>query len=240
MKFPSAASPPNLDAFTCYSAEHPRGTAGFTRPASVHLQDQFEGSKTGVGVPNMLCVAELDLVQRLRRLDDDRQPDSVHRVLRDHVGQGHDPDGLRQEPLRGGCDQGRSDPSELCLPSMKVEVLPSTTTTVPPSTTSGPTTTTTVPGTFSPITSYSDSTIRSPIDITVGPDGALWFTNAGNDSIGRITTNGVISNFTDPSIASPDGITARSGRRAVVHQRKNEHDRPDHELSGRSRTTATR
>ena len=42
---------------------------------------------------------------------------------------------------------------------------------------------------FSPnagvITSYSDPTISEPIDITAGSDGALWFTNYGNSTIGR-------------------------------------------------------
>ena len=36
----------------------------------------------------------------------------------------------------------------------------------------------------------------------------MWFTNNGNNSIGRITTSGVISNYTAPSIDAPDGITA--------------------------------
>jgi hypothetical protein len=34
----------------------------------------------------------------------------------------------------------------------------------------------------------------------------LWFTNAGNNSIGRITTAGVVSNYTDSSIDEPAGI----------------------------------
>jgi hypothetical protein len=44
--------------------------------------------------------------------------------------------------------------------------------------------------------------------ITSGPDGALWFTNAGNNSIGRITTSGTVTNYTDPSIDDPYGITS--------------------------------
>ena len=36
----------------------------------------------------------------------------------------------------------------------------------------------------------------------------LWFTNKGNNSIGRITTAGVVTNYTDPSINEPEGITA--------------------------------
>jgi len=48
------------------------------------------------------------------------------------------------------------------------------------------------------------------LSITAGPDGALWFTNAGygNNSIGRITTAGVVTNYTDSSIDDPEGITA--------------------------------
>ena len=38
------------------------------------------------------------------------------------------------------------------------------------------------------VTNYTDPTIDGPIDITAGPDGAMWFTNEGNNSIGRITT----------------------------------------------------
>jgi virginiamycin B lyase len=50
--------------------------------------------------------------------------------------------------------------------------------------------------------------VSSPIDITAGPDGAMWFTNYGNNSIGRITMDGVITNFADPTISYPDGICA--------------------------------
>ena len=47
----------------------------------------------------------------------------------------------------------------------------------------------------------------NPHSITTGSDGALWFTNTGNTSIGRITTNGVVSNYTGPGITGPYGIT---------------------------------
>ena len=40
-----------------------------------------------------------------------------------------------------------------------------------------------------------------------GPDGALWFTNVVSNSIGRITTAGVVSNYTGPGINDPEGIT---------------------------------
>jgi virginiamycin B lyase len=42
----------------------------------------------------------------------------------------------------------------------------------------------------------------------VGPDGALWFTNYGNNSIGRITTAGVVTTYTSATIDGPKGITA--------------------------------
>src|SRR2546425_9241603 len=48
----------------------------------------------------------------------------------------------------------------------------------------------------------------SPQEITVGPDGALWFTQLGSNQIGRITTGGVITEFAIPSANSgPRGIT---------------------------------
>ena len=44
--------------------------------------------------------------------------------------------------------------------------------------------------------------------ITVGPDGALWFTNS--DSIGRITNKGKFTFYADPSISIAWGITVGS------------------------------
>ena len=49
--------------------------------------------------------------------------------------------------------------------------------------------------------------IHRPQGITAGPDGALWFTNQSSNSIGRITTNGTVSSFTDKGISGPYGIT---------------------------------
>jgi virginiamycin B lyase len=57
------------------------------------------------------------------------------------------------------------------------------------------------------ITNFSP-TATQPLKITQGPDGALWFTNPADNSIGRITTDGVTSGFTDPTIDMPQGITA--------------------------------
>ena len=49
----------------------------------------------------------------------------------------------------------------------------------------------------------------SPYQITVGPDGNLWFTEWFADKIGRITPSGTISQFQIPTALShPYGITA--------------------------------
>ena len=48
----------------------------------------------------------------------------------------------------------------------------------------------------------------SPGRITTGLDGALWFTNGSSNSIGRITTSGVVDYCTDPGIVGPTGIAA--------------------------------
>ena len=44
--------------------------------------------------------------------------------------------------------------------------------------------------------------------IAAGPDGALWFTNDKNNSIGRITTSGTVTNDTGTGISQPQGIAA--------------------------------
>lgn len=51
-----------------------------------------------------------------------------------------------------------------------------------------------------------DSGIYTPTSIVTGPDGNLWFTNSGNNSIGSITTSGVISNYTAAGIDEPEII----------------------------------
>ena len=52
------------------------------------------------------------------------------------------------------------------------------------------------------VTNYTGPGIDQPAGITVGPDGALWF-GAATNSIGRITTAGVVTNYTVPSIKKP-------------------------------------
>ena len=56
------------------------------------------------------------------------------------------------------------------------------------------------------VTNYTGG-INNPRAITAGPDGALWFTNAGNNSIGRISTGGTVTNYTGTNINHPDAIT---------------------------------
>jgi streptogramin lyase len=52
-------------------------------------------------------------------------------------------------------------------------------------------------------TEFSLSTAGSlPNGITMGPDGALWFTETGANKIGRVTTAGVISEFPIPTAGS--------------------------------------
>jgi streptogramin lyase len=47
-----------------------------------------------------------------------------------------------------------------------------------------------------------------PYSITAGPDGALWFTQNVNNTIGRITTTGTITTYTATGISDPTGIAA--------------------------------
>ena len=58
------------------------------------------------------------------------------------------------------------------------------------------------------VTNYTGTGIDQPLGITAGPDGALWFTNQGNDSIGRITTTGAVTNYTGVGVDTPAAITA--------------------------------
>jgi virginiamycin B lyase len=66
----------------------------------------------------------------------------------------------------------------------------------------------TAPGAHAEISTFHAASISTPGEIVTGPDGALWFTNYGNNSIGRVTTAGAVTNFTHASIDNPYGITA--------------------------------
>jgi virginiamycin B lyase len=54
---------------------------------------------------------------------------------------------------------------------------------------------------------FTSAGIDDPFAITTGPDGALWFTSLGNNSIGRITTRGRVNVFRDERIDQPVAIT---------------------------------
>src|SRR5437763_235310 len=57
----------------------------------------------------------------------------------------------------------------------------------------------------------SSSSISRPQGIAAGPDGALWFTNQGTNSIGPITTVGTVAAFSKKGvhgIRGPFGITS--------------------------------
>lgn len=52
-----------------------------------------------------------------------------------------------------------------------------------------------------------------PVDLTPGPDGNIWFTEIGADRIGRITRDGVFTDFPVPTPNSfPHGISAGPDR----------------------------
>jgi streptogramin lyase len=52
------------------------------------------------------------------------------------------------------------------------------------------------------LTEFPVTTGGNLLDIAVGPDGNLWFTDAGNNEIGRVTTAGAITKFAVPTAAS--------------------------------------
>jgi virginiamycin B lyase len=60
------------------------------------------------------------------------------------------------------------------------------------------------------VTEFDVPTPRStPADITAGPDGNVWFTEASGNKIGRITMSGVITEYAVPTFFSyPVGIAA--------------------------------
>jgi virginiamycin B lyase len=57
----------------------------------------------------------------------------------------------------------------------------------------------------------------TPVGITAGPDGNLWFTEGGANKIGRITTTGVVTEFPVPTPKRQIiGITAGPAHTASV------------------------
>jgi streptogramin lyase len=64
-------------------------------------------------------------------------------------------------------------------------------------------------GTYSDIAIYSPPTANSgPQEMTVGSDGALWFTESSSNKIGRFSTSGAITEYVIPTDGSdPTDIT---------------------------------
>ena len=79
------------------------------------------------------------------------------------------------------------------------------------------------------VTNFTGTGISGPEGIAAGPDGALWFTNAGNDSIGRITTGGTVTNFTGTGISDPFGIAAGPDGALWFTNCREQLDRADHD-----------
>jgi len=195
LKFPSASTPPNLDAFACYSATHPSGTPGFTRPSTAQLKDEFGSVSTSVGSANILCMPTSESAKQsgsATLINPDRWlvcfsiPPSkafAARVVYD------------KNQFGIGAVKVTHN-SELCLPSTKVAL--------PPPTTTEPTTTTTAPGV---VTNYASPSIDGPYDIAAGPDNAMWFTNYFGSSIGRVSlADGSVTNYPNNVVSRPDGI----------------------------------
>ena len=53
---------------------------------------------------------------------------------------------------------------------------------------------------------YAETQIYYPSGIATGSDGALWFTN-GSNSIGRITTGGIVTEYLEPGFTGAGAIT---------------------------------
>ena len=55
---------------------------------------------------------------------------------------------------------------------------------------------------------FHGAAVHYPVGIAAGADGALWFTNEEGHSIGRISVQGTLGEYTDPRIAAPSAIAS--------------------------------
>ncbi len=80
------------------------------------------------------------------------------------------------------------------------------------------------------LTEYATPTASSsPEGITVGPDGALWFTEFTANKIGRISTAGDVQRVHDTHrVQRPLRDHRGAGRRALVYRVRRQQDRADH------------
>ena len=86
----------------------PSGTPAFTRPASVHLQDQFGSVKTSVGAPNLLCLPSSITFNGSGGWTKVVNPAQYAVCFAISPGRSAGADGLRQEPVRCRRGQGRA------------------------------------------------------------------------------------------------------------------------------------
>ena len=62
--------------------------------------------------------------------------------------------------------------------------------------------------------------LASPVNITAGPNGNLWFTDPGTDSVGQITTSGMVYRVQAPvDHRQPDWNRGRARRQSLGHRR---------------------
>ena len=66
----------------------------------------------------------------------------------------------------------------------------------------------TLAGPFEGPFSFTLPISSDPIEIVVGPGGALWFTDTKNDMIGKIAPDGIIARFAITDGSKPYGIVA--------------------------------
>jgi virginiamycin B lyase len=65
------------------------------------------------------------------------------------------------------------------------------------------------------VTTFAGSGINEPGGLTLGPDGALWFTNQRDNTIGRITIAGTVTDYTGPGIDQVRGSMVVGPDRAL-------------------------
>lgn len=58
------------------------------------------------------------------------------------------------------------------------------------------------------VTTFGDSFVRDVRDSVLGPDGNVWFTNDGGNSIGTMNPAGMFTLHTSPAMSSPWGIAS--------------------------------
>ena len=60
---------------------------------------------------------------------------------------------------------------------------------------------------FGTLSEFTDASINGPVGIVTGPDGALWFTNFGGNSIGRMDAGThAVTHYTAASVSGPERI----------------------------------